>query len=376
MNDSNVSHYCNGLDLPKPPQLKVIKTPDNGTFLQGAQVSYQIVVSNPAAAGAQSATNVTLTDALPGNGGLVWQTAMTSQGTCTLSENNLSCALGTIAPQASVTVTVTSPATTPAAACQSQPNPVAKATADDGLTAQDSGSLSCTPTPNITIVKYTNGVDPTDPNASNVPNIAPGALVTWQYQVTNTGSTSVPRANVVVTDSTTGVSPTFAFEAVGNRDTIFDPGEVWFYQAQGTTLDLTLPPPAGVTTVANACTHGGTQPPRTAYTNRGTVTIPGASAFDDSSYCNPLPVCDLSSGALSFNKQNATFTVTNSGAKDSILSQIVLNWPTVNGKLKKILIGSNVVYDTRICPRLLQRSQRPNWLPIRRSARSIETHRP
>src|SRR5262249_33779312 len=41
----------------------------------------------------------------------------------------------------------TSPATTPAAACTSQPNPAANATADGGLTATDSGSLSCTPPP-------------------------------------------------------------------------------------------------------------------------------------------------------------------------------------------------------------------------------------
>ncbi|MFO1429991.1 MAG: SdrD B-like domain-containing protein [Candidatus Competibacteraceae bacterium] len=146
------SHYCN------PPsqttaRLKVVKTPDNGTFVQGAQVSYQIVVSNPAAAGQQSATNVQLTDTLPINGGLVWATATTTQGSCTLSGANLSCSLGTIAPQAAVTVTVTSTATTPASACQSQPNPVALATADKGLIDQDSGSLSCSPLPQLAVVK-------------------------------------------------------------------------------------------------------------------------------------------------------------------------------------------------------------------------------
>jgi uncharacterized repeat protein (TIGR01451 family) len=133
---------------PPPAQLAVVKTPDGGTFNQGAQVSYTIVVSNPAAAGSSSATNVTLADALPGNGGLVWQTATTSQGTCVspIVGNNLSCSLGTIAPGGSVTVTVTSTATTPDAACQSQPNAAAIATSGS-LTAQDSGSLSCTPPP-------------------------------------------------------------------------------------------------------------------------------------------------------------------------------------------------------------------------------------
>jgi uncharacterized repeat protein (TIGR01451 family) len=150
--------------LPPTPQLAVVKTPDGGTFAQGAQVSYQIVVRNPAAAGAQPATNVNLTDALPGNGGLVWATATTTQGTCTspIVGNSLSCALGTIPAQGSVTVTVTSTATTPAAACQSQPNPAAIATADGGLRAEDGGSLSCTPAVcNVTVDKTCQVLAPT-----------------------------------------------------------------------------------------------------------------------------------------------------------------------------------------------------------------------
>ena len=137
---------ANNTVLP-PAQLGVVKTPDNGTFTPGSQVSFTIVVSNTAASGSQPATNVTLSDQLPGNGGLVWSSASTTQGSCTtpIVDNLLNCALGTIPPQGSVTVTVTSGPTTPAAACQSQPNPVALATADNGLSAQDSGSLICTP---------------------------------------------------------------------------------------------------------------------------------------------------------------------------------------------------------------------------------------
>jgi uncharacterized repeat protein (TIGR01451 family) len=135
-----------------PPQLTVVKTPDNGTFTQGSQVRFIIVVRNPAAAGSAPATNVTLTDQLPGNGGLIWTTALPTQGTCSIVSNALNCSLGTLAAGASATVTVTSTATTPAAACQSQPNPVALATAAGGLTAQDSGSLNCVP-PQLSIVK-------------------------------------------------------------------------------------------------------------------------------------------------------------------------------------------------------------------------------
>src|SRR5207247_1156083 len=127
-----------------PPHLKVVKTPDDVTFTQGSQVSFKIVVSND---GGNPATNVHLTDQLPGNGGLTWTSGSVTQGSCTLSSNNLSCSLGTLAAGASVTITVNSPATTPAAACTSQPNPAATATADGGLTATDSGSLTCAPPP-------------------------------------------------------------------------------------------------------------------------------------------------------------------------------------------------------------------------------------
>lgn len=134
---------------PPPAQLAVVKTPNAGTFTSGGQATFTIVVSNPAAAGSASATSVTLSDALPGNGGLVWTTAITTQGTCVspIVGNNLSCALNTIAPQGSVTVTVSTAATTPAAACQTQNNPAANAAAAGGLTATDAGSLSCTPPP-------------------------------------------------------------------------------------------------------------------------------------------------------------------------------------------------------------------------------------
>src|SRR5947208_3001679 len=103
----------------------------------GGQATFTIVVSNPAVAGSAAAKSVTLTDVLPGNGGLVWTTATTTAGTCTspIVSNNLSCNLGDIAAGASVTVTVTTAATTPVAACQSQPNPAAIATATGGLTA-------------------------------------------------------------------------------------------------------------------------------------------------------------------------------------------------------------------------------------------------
>src|SRR5439155_1622066 len=132
--------------------------PDNGTFTMGSQATFTIVVSNTAVAGSQAAKNVKLTDQLPTNGGLTWTSATASQGSCAVANNVLSCSLGDIAVGAPVTVTVSSPTTTPTGACQSQPNPAAIASADNAASAQDSGSLTCTPPPaQLKVVKSPKG---------------------------------------------------------------------------------------------------------------------------------------------------------------------------------------------------------------------------
>ena len=140
----------------------------------------------------------------------------------------------------------------------------------------------------MSIVKYTNGADANDPNAAGVPDISAGGAVTWRYDITNTGATPVAAADVVVTDNVTGVTPSCAAAAAADANHVFDPGETWQCTATGTALDLTSPnPPAGTHIVANSCTQGGARTPSNAYTNLGTVTIPGATANDPSSYCNP-----------------------------------------------------------------------------------------
>ena len=143
-------------------------------------------------------------------------------------------------------------------------------------------------TPGVSIVKYTNGADANDPNAAGVPDISAGGAVTWRYDITNTGATNVAAADVVVTDNVTGVTPSCAAAAAADANHVFDPGETWQCTATGTALDLASPnPPAGTHIVANSCSQGGARTPSNAYTNLGTVTIPGATASDPSSYCNP-----------------------------------------------------------------------------------------
>jgi uncharacterized repeat protein (TIGR01451 family) len=147
VNETAVMFPAEPLSCSPPPSahLTISKSPKNGTFQQGEQVTFTLVVVND---GGSNATNVHVSDQLPGNGGLQWTQYTASQGSCTLFASNLlDCNLGTIPPAGSVTLTVASPSTTPMAACQAQLNPEALAIADGGLRATDSGSFSCTPPP-------------------------------------------------------------------------------------------------------------------------------------------------------------------------------------------------------------------------------------
>lgn len=141
--------------------------------------------------------------------------------------------------------------------------------------------------PTISIKKFTNSFDANNPNDPDVPQLQPGTTVTWSYRVTNTGTITIPRANVVVTDSQPGVTPVLDPNSDTNLDNLLAPGEVWIFVATGLVEDLTAPT-APVTIVAG-CNPAGTAAPgtRQAYRNLGVVTVPGAQAEDPSHYCNP-----------------------------------------------------------------------------------------
>jgi uncharacterized repeat protein (TIGR01451 family) len=161
---------------------------------------------------------------------------------------------------------------------------------DDGNNVNDDTcSNACiTQSPEIDIEKLTNGNQADDPNGPDVPQIAPGDVVTWTYRVTNTGLVSIPFADVIVTDSVPGVVPVFVPASDVGNDGILSPNEVWIYTAQGIAPDLNVPPP-GVT-IVDGCDPDETGITRSTYENIGTVSITGDSDQDPSHYCN-APFC-------------------------------------------------------------------------------------
>jgi uncharacterized repeat protein (TIGR01451 family) len=77
--------------------------------------------------------------------------------------------------------------------------------------------------------------------------------------------------------------------------------------------------------------------------NTATVTATGLPPVSDTgSYtCN---ACQVTATDLSFNGNTITFGVTNGNSTTVTLSKIVFNWPTVNGTLQTIKLGSAQIY--------------------------------
>ena len=81
----------------------------------------------------------------------------------------------------------------------------------------------------IQIEKTTNSQDADSPTG---PNVNVGDAITWRYNVTNTGNLAL--TSVVVSDSDSGVSPTYLSGDNSPANSELDPGETWIYEATGT----------------------------------------------------------------------------------------------------------------------------------------------
>lgn len=84
-----------------PTDVSITKTTDGEDFVTGATVPYTIVVTN---SGSGDALDTTVTDTIPA--GTTLQSATSTQGTCS-GTTTVTCTIGTLAPGASATITLT-----------------------------------------------------------------------------------------------------------------------------------------------------------------------------------------------------------------------------------------------------------------------------
>jgi uncharacterized repeat protein (TIGR01451 family) len=127
------------------PNLTITKTADATSVDAGAAIGFTITVGND---GPGLARSVSLNDPLPTGTGVSWSISPAVPG-CSITANTLSCTLGDVAAQGSVSVHVTS--ATEFASCGAYPNTATlSATNADSIEAWASITVNC---PNLTIDK-------------------------------------------------------------------------------------------------------------------------------------------------------------------------------------------------------------------------------
>jgi hypothetical protein len=221
-----------------------------------------------------------------------------------------------------------------------QPDANENMTVDFGFTQQ---------VPGIRIIKKTNGQDANKPVLPGVPQIPPGDPVTWTYEVTNTGTVSFAKQDVVVTDSHDNVNPVFDSELKGNGDDNLDPGEVWLYKATGTAgvvgppeLPNSIPTLWGVDEQQNAL-----------FSVDDYTKIPGGAAAAGLTIYGPLRYTNLDGVTLDIGKDIGSFTIDTDnvaymaynrnldpgGNLEPLKAPVLMRFPLINAST----VGNNIV---------------------------------
>lgn len=126
---------------PAEPALRVVKTAGSPTVSVGSPMSFSMTVYSD---GPATATNVTLSDPLPGGAGIVWQTGTAG---CSISGSapaqTLSCAFGDLAAGLERSVTVTGGTSATLSECRVYSNTVT-VSADNHADVEDSAEITLT----------------------------------------------------------------------------------------------------------------------------------------------------------------------------------------------------------------------------------------
>jgi uncharacterized repeat protein (TIGR01451 family) len=291
--------------------VRVVKTPDDGTANAGDTITFSINVKN---IGNVAADNVTLNDNLP-NSTLNWSIASQPAGApCSISgavgSQVLSCNFGTLAVNAERDVTISSPTTS--ASCGAKPNTVTvSATGDiDTSNNSDNGQITVN-CPDVSVVKTPDG------EAGPPGTIPSGSNATFTMTVTNNGPGSasnvtlgdnLPNSGLNWSESSDPANACTVSGAVGSQVLSCNFGTL----PQGATRSVSVTSP---TTAANCGTISNT------VTISATGDINAANNSDNGSIvveCAAIRILKNSTKGGAVSTAGAVFSITGPGISGSL----------------------------------------------------------
>lgn len=141
-----------------------------------------------------------------------------------------------------------------------------------------------------------------------------GASINYDYVVTNEGTTTL--SNVYLSDNRLGLlAGPFSLDA----------GETFSFTTQAQLLTTT-------DNIATVYVNNGSGPECQATSNQVMVTV--------------IPYCPEWAGATTVQDKKVKRSITNPTTVTATITGIAVSWPATNGKLKKIKLDSDVVWDT------------------------------
>ena len=313
-------------DVTPNADVTVTKAASKDRVAAGEGVTYTLTVVNN---GPSVADAVTVADTLPAD--VVPVTATSSAGTCTVAGQDVSCALGDVAPGSPVTVTITA-ATSPAAAPGLRDNTATVSSPTDTTPGNNTATAT---------VDLTSEADLGLTKSATSENVVPGREVGWSIVVNNLGP-STARSTVVTDTVPDGVTVTTAFHGTGSPCTIAgqqvtcDLGDRAPGQRVITILGTIASGYAG-STLTNTARATTTSPDPTPGNNEATATSGIVRQTD-------LEIIKTASPQNPVAGQRVTYTLSvyNNGPSDALnpqlidqlpsgLTDVVINRPTLQG---------------------------------------------
>ncbi|MEM7126524.1 MAG: SdrD B-like domain-containing protein [Chloroflexota bacterium] len=201
----------------------------------------------------------------------------------------------------------------------------------------------CNSIVHVTLTTKTNGYPANHENDSDVPHLEVGEkeVVTWQYEVRNSGEITLTEDNLTVVDIQTVPGPIRRQEIDERVDNKLSPNETWVYETSAPVLKLTED-----LTQIKGCNYGDIGIARPTYRNTGWVTatvestLSPSSSHNNSHYCNPADIkIELTINGQIADEPNAsdipeykpgtpitwTYQITNTGTADYPLASMVLS---------------------------------------------------